>query len=193
VTITDFLLAGGRDLQLAFFHHGTQASDEAESFVSNFARDRRLSLRVGRIQRAETPRGLSQEEHWREERYSFLHSIEGPVVTCHHLDDAVETWIFTSLHGVPRLIPSTRGNVVRPFLVTPKSDILSWASRRGLTWAEDPSNADTKHSRNLIRHVIVPQALKVNPGLRKVIKKKYLAGADAGVSSIRRAAHTAHF
>jgi hypothetical protein len=28
--------------------------------------------------------------------------------------------------------------------------------------------------RNLIRHKIVPEALKVNPGLDKIVKKKYL-------------------
>jgi hypothetical protein len=32
--------------------------------------------------------------------------------------------------------------------------------------------------RNLIRHRIVPEALRVNPGLHKVIKKKYLDGLN---------------
>jgi tRNA(Ile)-lysidine synthase len=96
------------------------------------------------------------------------------VVTAHHLDDAVETWVFTSLHGESRLIPYSRGNVIRPFLLTPKSELVSWCERRGLAWSEDPSNTDTAYMRNLIRHKILPEALKVNPGLRTVVRKKYL-------------------
>jgi tRNA(Ile)-lysidine synthase TilS/MesJ len=38
---------------------------------------------------------------------------------------------------------------------------------------EDESNNDLKYMRNLIRHKIVPEALKVNPGLDKVVKKMY--------------------
>jgi tRNA(Ile)-lysidine synthase len=94
-------------------------------------------------------------------------------VTGHHLGDAIETWIFTSLHGESKLIPYSRGNVIRPFLITPKEEIRDWASRRGLSWIEDESNSDPKYMRNLIRMAIVPEALKVNPGLGKVIRKKY--------------------
>ena len=178
VSVTDFLLGGRRDVELAFFHHGTQASTEAERFVMEFAEKRGLRVTVGRIS-GPRPRGLSQEEHWRDERYSFLASFrESPVITCHHLDDAVETWIFTSLHGQSRLIPYTRGNVIRPFLLTEKEDLVAWATRRKLTWSEDPSNGDTRYMRNLIRSDIVPVALRVNPGLKKVIKKKYMSVSD---------------
>ena len=39
---------------------------------------------------------------------------------------------------------------------------------------EKPGNRDEKFMRSIIRHSIVPQCLKVNPGLRKVIKKKII-------------------
>ena len=174
VSITDFLIGGRRDLELAFFHHGTPASEAAQDFVTKFSIDRGLPLRIGRIDPDLPAKGLSQEEYWRDQRYAFLDRFDDPVITCHHLDDAVETWIFTSLHGNPRLIPRVRGNVLRPFLVTQKSELIEWASRRGLEWSEDTSNADTKYARNRIRHNIVPEALKINPGLRKTIRKKYL-------------------
>lgn len=175
VAVTDFLLRGRKEVALAFFHHGTASSDEAESFVREFSSKRGLSLTVGRISSA-ARRGLSQEEHWRDERYRFLASIDSPIVTCHHLDDAVETWIFTSLHGRPRLIPRLRQNVIRPFLVTEKSALIDWASKRSLSWVEDASNSDLRFMRNLIRHKIVPEALRVNPGLHKVLRKKYMSG-----------------
>jgi tRNA(Ile)-lysidine synthase len=172
VVISDFLLNGKRDVQLAFFHHGTINSERAEDFVRKFAEERRVPLKVGRIN-SEKSRGLSPEEFWRNERYAFLESLGGPVVTGHHLGDAIETWIFTSLHGESKLIPYSRGNVIRPFLVTPKEEIRSWASRRNLPWIEDESNGDPRYMRNRIRMNIVPEALKVNPGLGTVIRKKY--------------------
>ena len=174
VVISDFLLNGKRDVQLAFFHHGTVNSERAEDFVRKFADERRVPLRIGRIN-SEKSRGLSPEEFWRNERYSFLDSLGGPVITGHHLGDAIETWIFTSLHGESKLIPYSRGNVIRPFLVTPKEEIRSWASRRNLLWIEDESNCDPQYMRNRIRMHIVPEALKVNPGLGTVIRKKYEA------------------
>ena len=173
VAVADFLIRGKRDVSLAFFHHGTKTSDEAEDFVKAFSITNGVNLTIGRLDRQRT-KGLSEEEHWRIERYAFLETLPGPVVTCHHLDDAVETWIFTSLHGQGKLIPYSRDNIVRPFLLTPKSELVSWCQRKDLKWCEDLSNDDVKHMRNLIRHKIVPEALKVNPGLRTVIKKKYL-------------------
>jgi len=172
VVIFDFLSRGKRDIDLAFFHHGTVNSDQAEKFVQSFANKHNLRLQVGRIS-SDRPADVSPEEFWRNERYKFLHSLSGPVITGHHLDDAVETWIFTSLHGQSKLIPYSKENVIRPFLLTPKSEFKDWAKRKDLSWCEDESNEDLKYMRNLIRHKIVPEALKVNPGLRTVLKKKY--------------------
>lgn len=172
VVVTDFLLNGKRSVHLAFFDHGTPASKTAKEFVRNFAKERSLTLSVGSLSRNRSS-DESQEEFWRNERYRFLDLYDFPVVTAHHLDDAVETWIFNSLHGKPRILPYSRGNVIRPFLITPKSELCSWAERKGLTWCEDESNTDTRYMRNRIRHNIVPEALKVNPGLHTVVKKMY--------------------
>ena len=143
VAVVDFLLNGRKEVDLAFFHHGTETSK-------------------------------SLEEFWRNERHRFFATFDSPVITAHHLDDAIETWIFTSLHGESRLIPHSSGNVVHPFLITPKAEFISWCKRKKLSWIEDESNCDVRFMRNLIRHKIVPEALKVNPGLHKVIKKKYI-------------------
>ena len=175
VAVADFLLAGRRDVTLAFFHHGTDASSAGEEFSRTFAKERGVDLVVGSISSFRSKRsGESHEEYWREARYDFLDCFSDPVITAHHLDDAVETWIFSSLHGEGKVIPYRRGGVIRPFLVTPKSDLTDWCSRRGLAWVEDPSNGDPRFMRNLIRRDIVPHALRVNPGIRTVIRKKYL-------------------
>lgn len=160
--------------EVAYFNHGTEHSKATQRFVENYCLSHRLTLHIGKISRDKDKRE-SMEEYWRNERYSFLHSLDQPVITAHNLDDCIETWIFTGLHGNPRTIAYSNKNVIRPFLTTPKSDMIDWCQRNSVTWAEDISNLDVKYSRNRIRHNIIPEAMVINPGLHKVIKKKVLA------------------
>ena len=183
VAIADFLVRGGRHVHLAFFHHGTDASSKSEEFVKDFAKGRGLSLSIGRLVRERPPR-TSQEEFWRDERYHFLKIYDWPVITAHHLDDAVETWVFNSLHGNPRLIPYRRGNVLRPFLITRKDALRDWCVGKGLSWIEDESNNDTRFMRNYVRHELLPKAYHVNPGLHTVVLKKYLASGEDSSRSV---------
>lgn len=169
VAAVDFL-SRKHNVSCAFFHHGTENSERAFRFVSEFCNQRDIVLFVGII-RNEKPKELSTEEHWRNERYNFLESLNSTVVTAHNLDDCVETYLYGSLHGQAKVIPHRRNNVVRPFLTTPKREFVSWCKRKDINWCEDTSNTDTKYMRNYIRHEIVPRALKVNPGLSTVVRK----------------------
>lgn len=171
VAITDFL-SRKHEVTCAFFHHGTQNSERAHSFVKQWCADRNLPLTVG-YNNEEKPRKVSSEEHWRNMRYRFLDQFQ-TVVTGHNLDDCIETYIFSALHGTAKVIPSVRNNVLRPFLSTPKSQFIDWCQRHDLVWMEDTSNTDTKYMRNYIRHQLMPHALTVNPGLPKLIKKMVL-------------------
>ncbi|HBT09205.1 MAG TPA: tRNA lysidine(34) synthetase TilS [Leeuwenhoekiella sp.] len=175
MSVVNFLLEGKRKVQLAYFNHDTPHSKEAEDFVKKYAAKNKLILTVGRVRGS---RGkLSLEEFWRNERYQFLTSLGSPyVITCHHLDDVVETWLFRCFHGNPGLIPYKRDpNIYRPFLMTEKKEFLKYAERRGLEWVEDPSNRMTKNiMRNHIRHNVIPQVAKVNPGIRTTIRKKLI-------------------
>ena len=169
VAVADFL-SRKHDVSCAFFHHGTENSERAFEFVSEFCSKRDMALFVG-IMNKTKPRELSLEEHWRNESYAFLESINTSVVTAHNLDDCVETYLYGSFHGQPKVIPYQRNNIVRPFLTTPKREFINWCKRKDITWCEDMSNQDVKYMRNYIRHEIVPRALKVNPGLNTVVKK----------------------
>ena len=87
----------------------------------------------------------------------------------------IETWIMSSLHGTGKVIPFRRAsNIYRPFLMTEKRSIKRYAEKHQVSWIEDPSNSSTHYMRNYVRKHIVPHALKVNPGLRKVLRKKML-------------------
>lgn len=170
VAVADFLRRK-HEVTCAFFHHGTENSERAFEFVSKFCSKYDLTLLVGFIQ-GDKPKELSAEEWWRNKRYAFLCTDSmGPVVTAHHLDDCVETYLWSCMHGTPKVIPLIRENVIRPFLTTPKSEFVSWCQRKGLEWCEDLSNTDEKYTRNYIRKNLVPHALKVNPGLYTVVKK----------------------
>ena len=174
MVILDFLLKGRRDITLAYFNHDTAYSKEAENFVRHAADKHELPLLVGKCSAQKGKRSF--EEYWRDERYNFLERIKSDfIITCHHLDDSLETWIMGACHGQPKLIPYSRGTkIFRPFLMTPRSTLLRYASENQVGWIEDPSNACLTYSRNQVRHKVVPELLKVNPGIRTVIRKKLL-------------------
>lgn len=168
VAITDFL-SRKHDVDCAFFHHGTENSERAYKFVSEFCTERKLTLTVGFLHGSK-PKKLSAEEHWRDERYKFLDNFD-TVVTGHHLDDCVETYLMSSMHGTAKVIPAKRNNVVRPFLTTHKTDFTDWCIRKNIEWCHDLSNDNTDYMRNYVRHNLLPHALHVNPGIRNTVKK----------------------
>lgn len=171
MVVLDFLLNGRYKPIILHFDHGTEFGDKACHFIRQRCKELNLPLVISKIGR-EKEKGESLEEYWRNERYAFLNSFPGKVIMAHHLDDATEWWVFSSLHGEGQIIPYKRNNIIRPFLTTPKSEILSWAKRKGVLYLDDPANDDERYMRSIIRHKIMPEALKINPGLRTVVRKK---------------------
>ncbi|HIK67985.1 MAG TPA: tRNA lysidine(34) synthetase TilS [Flavobacteriales bacterium] len=170
----DFL-SRNKDVSVLHFNHGTDHSDEAQQIVSDYCAVRDIPLTVGTLNE-QIKAGQSREDFWRKSRYRFFEQEAGrlSVITCHHLDDVVETWLFTSMHGNPRLIPTRRGRYLRPFLGTRKTTLEDWCDRKSVPYVIDPSNSDISFMRNYIRHEIVPRAVRVNPGLTKVLRKKII-------------------
>lgn len=159
-----------------FYHHGTPTSDRAHLTVAQYCTDNSIPLIFGALNQSnqQKPHGQSQEEWWRNCRYDFFDGLGdtlGPIVTAHHLNDSVETYLWSALHGTAKVIPYQRNSVVRPFLTTPKSEFVEWCTRHGVAWSEDTSNLDTAYTRNYIRHTMMPHALRVNPGLPTTVKK----------------------
>ena len=174
MVVTDFLLQGRRKVRLAYFNHDTYHSKTAQNFVEEYASKNNLDLFIGRVKGSKGKR--SMEEFWRDERYNFFDRIDTKfLITCHHLDDVVETWIMSSMHGKSKLIPYKRSkNIYRPFLMTSKKIIKKYAERKNVDWIEDPSNERTDYIRNHIRHNLMPGILKINPGIRTMIRKKLI-------------------
>lgn len=155
--------------KLLYFNHGTRHGSEAETFLRDFAQRTGLQIEVGHIEK-ETPEKGSMEEFWRNERYKFFAQQDVPIAMAHNLTDCVETWLFSSIRGVPKIIPYRNNNAFRPFLMVSKAEILKWAERFDVQFIQDPSNDDTKYTRNLIRHDLMPHVLKINPGIENMLK-----------------------
>jgi tRNA(Ile)-lysidine synthase len=163
------------DVFVLHFNHGTEHGNKAYEFVGNYCADNDIGFLTNvttdtRIKRADE----SQEEYWRSIRYDWLERCtERQIVTAHHLDDCVETWVWSSMHGTGKIIPYSRTDrVLRPFRMTRKRDLELWANLNNVPHIKDDSNADTCYTRNYIRHEMMPNVLRVNPGIHKVIAKK---------------------
>jgi len=154
------------------FHvnHNTEACDQGHAFLMESLKGEFDSAHISSIK----PKNKSWEEHWRDGRYAIFNALENKVIVGHHLGDVTETWIHSSLHGQSKLIPYRHGNVIRPFLATPKAELISWCERHDVSWIEDYTNADTKHQRNYIRHTMMPHILNINPGIGSMLRKRLL-------------------
>lgn len=170
MTALDFLKNNHR-VSVVFVHHGTDASNAGVSVVGKYCEQNHIPLVIKMIT-GNKPKELSTEEYWRDCRYDFFNELNNdwPVITAHHLDDCVETYVWSMCHGTAKVIPYRRGKILRPFLLNTKQELVSWAQRHGLEWHEDASNQDTGYTRNLVRHEVLPKLLTVNPGLSTVVK-----------------------
>ncbi len=172
MAVVDFLKRN-HEVTILFVHHHTEASNTAYEFLKEYTSETGLTF-VTHFIDPDIPSNVSREEHWRNERYKFFHSCNSPVVTCHHLDDCVETWVWSSMHGTGKWIPYSNANVIRPFRLTRKREFEMWCLANNVRWTEDESNKDIRYMRNYVRHEMMPHVLKVNPGIHKTIAKKII-------------------
>ena len=107
------------------------------------------------------------------------------VVTAHHADDNLETFIInlsrgTGIDGLCG-IPERNEHVLRPILPFSRSEILCYAQANAIEWREDASNDDTKYLRNKIRHQLLPVLKELHPTFDKNFTKTqhYLRGTAA--------------
>lgn len=173
MVLVDFLLRYPQNIfDLAFFDHGTKDCERAKEFLLNWCYENKMTIHTDKVS-CSKPKGESLEEYWRNQRYGFLDSFNIPVLTGHHLDDVVESWVMSSIKGGnPKLIPYRRGKVIRPFLLVSKKEIKEWAEKNSLEYVEDLSNNNTAHLRNYVRHVMMPHILHLNPGIHTMIRRK---------------------
>lgn len=109
----------------------------------------------------------SVEQAARQARYAaFAEHLQPDAVlfSAQHRDDQAETLLFRLLRGagvrglaaMPEQRPLGRGTLLRPLLDCSRAELQGYAEAHGLSWIEDPSNADTRFSRNFLRQRVMP-------------------------------------
>ncbi|MGV0034554.1 MAG: tRNA lysidine(34) synthetase TilS [Candidatus Azotimanducaceae bacterium WSBS_2022_MAG_OTU7] len=152
-------------------------SDEYEKFCATLGVEYRVSVHCQRV--AVGALG-SLEARAREARYNAFeqHLVAGDLLLlAHHADDQVETILFKlfrggrvfGLQGMPVARAIGGAVLYRPLLEIPRSDIEQYAKEHGLSWCEDPTNAEVDADRNYIRHNIVPVIDSRFPGAKKAL------------------------
>jgi tRNA(Ile)-lysidine synthase len=152
-------------LSAVHVHHGLQAAADAwPAHCQALCDELGVPLRVERVQ---VDGSASLERAAREARYAaFARQLgrDEVLLTGQHRDDQAETLLFRLLRGagVRGLagMPAARRLadcwLVRPLLQVPRAQLEAYAHQHGLSWVEDPSNADTALARNFLRREVLP-------------------------------------
>ena len=113
--------------------------------------------------------GQSIETAARDARYAFFEELMQAhhlpiLLTAHHADDQLETLLFRLLRGsgskgmggIPQVRPFGGGWLIRPLLPYTKAEILCECRDRGVTFVTDSTNLSPSHTRNRLRHSVIP-------------------------------------
>lgn len=129
--------------------------------------------------------GLKTEDDCRKARLKFYSNVanNGIIITAHHLNDWVESYLLNCLRGHPNHTPFELVSefpdfrIIHPFLLSKKLDFKQYLERNG--WmkyvVEDSSNNIVKGSRrNWVRTAIIPQMTAQKLSLEKFAKRRIL-------------------
>jgi tRNA(Ile)-lysidine synthase len=172
-------------LSAAHFHHGIRGAeaDSDQRFVCELAGRFGLELHTGtgdvpahaRVQKS------SLETAAREMRHRWFVQLvrEGKadkVATAHTLDDQAETVLMrllrgTGSRGLAGIFPvHEEKSLVRPLLTVTRREVETYLKSIGQAWREDSTNQDLRHTRNRIRHELIPMLERnFNPAIRHTL------------------------
>lgn len=175
-------------LSVVHFNHQIRgaASDADEQFVAHLAKEHKLDFHSAR---GDAPGRASKEKESletaaRQLRYAFFRELISAgdlnkIALAHTMDDQAETVLMRFLRGA-----GTRGLAgiyprrseeaaifIRPLLETRRTDIESFLRARKQSWREDATNADTAHTRNKLRHEVLPKLREFNPAIVETLSR----------------------
>ena len=166
-------------LSAAHLSHGWNAANDrrARRLVERLCREWDVPCLTGRIR---APR--RQEAAARDARYGFLERAAGrlkasTIVTAHTLDDQAETMLLRilrgtglrGLSGIPHVRRQGAVRLARPLLSVSKADLLRFLKEEKIPFVRDPSNRDTRFTRNRLRSRFLPAAEQLNPQVKRVL------------------------
>lgn len=166
-------LLGYRKLIVCHLDHGLRgAAARADArLVEKQAKKLGLTFEGLRVdtRHAATREKKSLEHAARDLRYTFFASCAKKhrcrrLFLAHHADDQEETILHNFLRGsgaagLAGMQEITRRNgltLIRPLLKITRKEISSFVKEHGIPFREDASNADSSHTRNRLRHEVLP-------------------------------------
>ena len=164
-------------LTVAHFDHGWRPEGERErDFVASLAGGWGFDFRAGRARE-----GTAQTENAaRQARYAFLREVaaatgSSAIALGHNRDDQVETLLLHLLRGSgSRGLAAMRrreGELARPLLDVSRREIEAYLARLHLSPLRDPSNDDTRFSRNRLRKQLLPAIDDFDPAARELLAR----------------------
>ncbi len=182
-------LRGELGVGLCLFHFNHQLrgadSDADEQFVKELATSHKLQFHSAGepVKAYAAAQALSIEAAARHLRYGYFSGLVragmvNRIATAHTLDDQAETVLLRVVRGsgtaglagiYPRvLVSESAGSIVRPLLGVRRKQIESYLNQLQQPWREDLSNRDLRHTRNRVRHGIMPRLERhLNPSIRE--------------------------
>ncbi len=174
-------------LHVAHLDHGLrEESSEEATFVAELAARWNISATVERrpVDAICAREGWSLEEGARRVRYEFFLDVArrqsaSCVALAHTADDQAETVLMRLLRGAGLLglgaIPAKRAlegpiGIARPLLDVWRRELLAYIETEQLPYRSDPSNEETRFTRNRIRHELLPMIERdYNPNIRAAL------------------------
>lgn len=160
--------------------HGLQAGSATVAEEAARACGAAGLARVEVVPVAVAPTGAGPEADARTARYAALDAAAercgAPAVLLGHtLDDQAEQVLLGLLRGSGSRslsgMPPRRGRYVRPFLGLRRADTRSACRERGLTWWEDPHNADPAYARVRVRELLAQVSASVGEDLAPALAR----------------------
>jgi tRNA(Ile)-lysidine synthase len=157
-----------------------QESDKDEEMVRIYASDHNIPFYSKRFKTKAFAKknGLSVQMAARELRYSWFEEIRkenryDTIAVAHNLNDNIETLLInlirgTGITGLTGMRPFSN-RIIRPLLFATREDIISYSNQHRVSFREDKSNADTKYTRNKIRHLLIPVLKEINPSIESTL------------------------
>ena len=182
-------------LSVVHVHHGIRqaAADEDATFVANLAQINDLPFYLRRTDAPAAAAALHQtlEEAARNLRYNFFQELMekrlvDAVATAHTSDDQAETVLYKlmrgawteGLSGIHPVVIAGPGTILRPFLGNSRATIEAWLGSLSQPWCEDSTNQDVAHTRNRIRHELLPLLSTYNPQIARQLARVASIAAD---------------
>ena len=164
----------GFEFQIAHvnYHFRGEDSNLDQKIVQDFCKKNNIKFHLKDISEEEKTEMKSLQNWAREVRYDFFFNLLEKenldfIVTAHHLNDELETFIINLSRGsgIKGLsgIPKNENRILRPFLTFSKSEIYAFAEENNIDFREDKSNQKDDYLRNKIRNKIVPKITEIFP------------------------------